>query len=264
MASRRACVVCETNQYAEDYCNIDNQNYLCCSHCGLIYVDELLKTKELYKAYSGNSIKSVRRKLVAPFRKLKHYKNFTLQKQRAEQIINFSINQIKISGDRKNYLDIGCNRGFNLAAAHEQGLNIYGIELVPELIRPFINTYPQYKSQIFSERFEDAKLRLNADMFDLITGIDVLEHFENVVKDLQGIYEVLKPGGIVILQTPDVACERAHKEECQWGALKPLEHLNLFSGANLEILTKRIGFTDYRIEKEFEEADGNFVAVMSK
>ena len=262
--TKRACVVCETNQYADDYCHIDGQDYLHCSHCGLMYVDQLLNSEDLYKAYSGNFIKSFRRKLVAPFRKLKNYKNFDKQKQRAEQIVEFSISQVQTSGDNKKYLDIGCNRGFNLAAAHDQGWNVFGIELVPELIRPFINSYPKYKNQIFSERFEDARLNLTADMFDLITGIDVVEHFEDVVKDLEGIYEVLKPGGVVVFQTPDVACNRAIKEECSWGALKPLEHLHLFSGANLETLARRVGFLDYSLEKEFEEADGNFVAVLRK
>jgi len=244
--------------------HIDGQNYLHCHHCGLIYIDQLLKTENLYKAYSGNFIKSFRRRLVAPFRKLKNYKNFEQQKQRAEQIIDFSIRHMQTSGENKKYLDIGCNRGFNLAAAHEKGLNVYGIELVPELIRPFINSYPQYKSQIFSERFEDAKRQLAADMFDLITGIDVVEHFEDVVKDLQGIYDILKPGGMVVFQTPDTACEHAHKDKCQWGALKPLEHLHLFSGKNLETLVRRVGFSDYSLEREFEEADGNFVALMYK
>ena len=262
--TKRACVVCETNQYAGEYCHLEGQDYLQCGNCGLIYVDKLLDAEELYKAYSGNFLKSLRRKLLAPFRKLKHYKNYEQSRQRAEQIVGFSIQQVQTSGEEKKYLDIGCNRGFNLTAAHEYGWDIYGIELVPELIRPFVNTYPQYQNQIFSERFEDAKRYLTNDMFDLITGIDVVEHFEDVVKDLQGIYEILKPGGIAIFQTPDAGCERAHREKCEWGALKPLEHLHLFNGKNLETLAKRVGFKDYCLENEFEEADGNFVAVLRK
>jgi len=261
---KRSCVVCNTNKHANNYCDIDNQVYLECVQCGLIYVDKLLKTDVLYKAYSGNFLKSLRRRIVSPFRKLKNYKNYEQQKQRAEDIIDFSITQVKSNSEKMNYLDIGCNRGFNLAAAHEQGLNVYGIELVPELIRPFVNTYPQYKEQIFSERFEDAKRNFSKESMDLITGIDVVEHFEDVVNDLQGIYEILKLGGIVVFQTPDIACSRAKNEKYHWGALKPLEHLHLFSGENLETLVKRIGFSNYSLHKEFEEADGNFVAVMYK
>ena len=262
--SKRACVVCETNENTDDYCSMDGQNYVICNHCGLIYVDKLLETRDLYKAYSGNFIKSFRRKLVAPFRTLKNYKNFDSQKKRAEEIVNFSVDKVTSMSETKKYLDIGCNRGFNLAAAHKKGLNVYGIELVPELIRPFLNTYPQYKDQVFSERFEDAKRNLTSGSFDLITGIDVVEHFEDVVKDLEGIFDILKPGGVVVFQTPDIACDRAKQDKCHWGALKPLEHLHLFSGENLEILAKRIGFSNYSLHKEFEEADGNFVAVMYK
>ena len=262
--ARRACVVCETNRYAEEYCHLEGQDYLHCGNCGLIFVDRLLKAEELYKAYSGSFLKSLRRKLQAPVRRLKHYKNYEQSWQRAVQIVRFSIAQAPTTGEKGKYLDIGCNRGFNLAVADEFGWDVYGIELVPELMRPFINTYPKYRNQIFSERFEDAKRNLQHDMFDVITGIDIVEHFEDVTKDLSGIYEILKPGGAVVIQTPDAGCERARMEKCEWGALKPLEHLHLFNGKNLEALASRVGFTDYGLEKEFEEADGNFVAVLRK
>lgn len=261
---RRACVVCETNEFAQQYCHLQGQDYLRCDNCGLVYVDRLLKPEELYKAYSGNSFKSLRRKLIAPIRKFNWSKSFDKSMRRARGIFEFGQKQVTAGGEKRRYMDIGCNKGFLLATAHEHGWDVYGIELVRELIRPFINSYPQYKDHVFSERFEDAKENVEKESFDLITAIDVVEHFEDVIGDLQGIYNLIKPGGVFLIQTPDTACERADQEKCDWGALKPLEHLHVFNCENFTSLAKRAGFTEIKCFAPFEEADGNFVAVLRK
>jgi len=261
----RDCIVCQSATQTRPYCHIDQQDYVRCEQCGLIYIDQLLQTKALYKAYSGDFLKSFRRKLVAPFRKFHQYRNFEEAMGRARLIIDFTAEQIKDKDSNIDYIDIGCNRGYLLGAAHERGWNPHGVELVPELMAPFLNTFPQYKSQIFTERFEDTRKKyLRDNMFDVITGIDVVEHFEDVIADIAGIYAVLKPGGIVVFQTPDAGCEQAHTLKCDWGALKPLEHLHLFTATGLEQVASRIGFSDYQVYKEFEEADGNFVSVLRK
>ena len=261
----RDCIVCNEAVHASHYCLIDGQDYVRCRQCGLVYVDHLLPAEQLYRAYSGDVLKSLRRKLMAPFRKLHHYGNFSSGMQRARQIIDFTGRQLGTAGGRLEYMDIGCNRGYLLAVAHEQGWNPQGVELVPELMAPFLNSYPQYRQQVFSERFEDVrKKHLKDNSLDVITGLDVVEHFEDVVADLAGIYAVLKPGGVVVLQTPDAGCAQAQREGCEWGALKPLEHLHLFDGQNFEIIARRVGFSDYSLHEAFEEADGNFVAVLRK
>ncbi|MDZ7804192.1 class I SAM-dependent methyltransferase [Thiohalophilus sp.] len=184
--------------------------------------------------------------------------------RRARGIFEFGQKQVMAGGEKRRYMDIGCNKGFLLAMAHEHGWDVYGIELVRELIRPFINSYPQYKNQIFSKRFEDAKEKVEGETFDLITAIDVIEHFEDVSGDLRGIYELLKPGGVFLIQTPDSGGERALQQQCTWKSLKPLEHLHLFNEESLRILSERIGFDDIEYFSPFDEANGNFVAVLRK
>lgn len=261
----RPCILCNDASQVEHYCTIDKQDYLLCQKCGLVYIDELLAPEKLYRAYSGDFLKSFRRKLMAPFRKFQRAKNFEMSMQRAKQIIDFTEKSMNRDSWKIEYMDIGCNRGFLLATALQRDWNPHGVELVPELMAPFLNSYPKYRNQVFSERFEDVRKKyLQDNFFDVITGIDVVEHFEDVEGDLKGIYSVLKPGGICVLQTPDAGCSRAVQEKCEWGALKPLEHLHLFNADNLGILAKRVGFSDYKVHPAFEEADGNFVAVLFK
>lgn len=261
---KRDCVVCKSGAQVEEYCSVDGYDYLRCNQCGLVYIDRLEQTEKLYTAYSGGILKSLRRKLMAPFRKFSQVRHFDESMVRARKIFTFAASHAAAAEGQRKYLDIGCNKGFLLATGIEQGWDVYGEELVPELTVPFCNSYRQYCDHIHNGRFADVRPDFEDNMFDLITAVDVIEHFEDVLSDMEGIFEILKPGGAFVIQTPDVACEQAGRLKGEWGALKPLEHLHLFSAASLKTLVERIGFVDYQAFAAFEEADGNFVAVMRK
>jgi SAM-dependent methyltransferase len=100
--------------------------------------------------------------------------------------------------------------------------------------------------------------------FDVISAIDVIEHFEEPRRDMSSIYRILKSGGLFVAQTPDGAAHQAKELKERWGALKPLEHLHIFNAANLEIFAKQLGFVEIKFFAPFEEADGNLAAVMRK
>ncbi|MFQ5994987.1 MAG: class I SAM-dependent methyltransferase [Acidiferrobacterales bacterium] len=260
----RNCIVCNDNAYAAKYCVIDHYDYLRCKSCGLIYVDKVERTENLYRSYSGGSFKSFRRRVLAPIRRFSHTRHFEESMGRGRQIFEFASSHGNDENGQRWFLDIGCNKGFLLAAGIERGWNVYGVEIVPELTMPFKNTYHRFRDQVFVGRFADCRGNFEPDTFSLITAIDVIEHLEDVIEDLKGVYEILRPGGTFVIQTPDTACERAAASGCDWGALKPLEHLHLFNSANLATLAHRVGFIDVQHFSPFEEADGNFTAVLKK
>lgn len=102
------------------------------------------------------------------------------------------------------------------------------------------------------------------DSFDLITAIDVVEHFEDPVEDMRQVHRLLGAGGIAVIQTPDAGCAQARQTGCAWGALKPLEHLHLFNRHNFTTFALSLGFQTVHTHEPFEQADGNFVAVLKK
>ncbi|MFC1747699.1 class I SAM-dependent methyltransferase [Pseudomonadota bacterium] len=260
--SFRDCVVCETNSHTQHYCEVDGYEYVECGQCGLVYIDKLEKTENIYKAYSGGGLKSLRRRLMSPFRKFHQDRSFDYSVERAQRIFSYAAGRVDTRG---KYLDIGCNKCYLLAQGLDKGWDVYGCELVPELTAPFLNTYKQCRSNVHQGRFMDMRPKFTNDTFELITAIDVIEHFEDVVTDLRGIYEILKPGGAFVIQTPDIACEEAKRLKGKWGALKPLEHLHLFDLQNLTTMAKKVGFSGVEGTDEiFEEADGNFVAILRK
>lgn len=259
----RPCIICHEQKNISHYCSFEKLEYVRCDSCGLIYVDNFADNKDMYKAYTGGNLKSLRRKLFAPFRKMGSIKGYAHFLQRARGIFSFAKQHIK-QGQDKKFLDIGCNKGFLLAAGIEEQYDVYGVELVTELVRPFCNTHPDYSQHVYSDKFCDVARRFSDGYFDLITAIDVVEHFEDPLSDLREVYRILKDDGAFIIQTPDVDCEQARTLGCNWGALKPLEHLHLFGGKNFVKFAEQAGFSKISIHDAFEEADGNFVALLKK
>ncbi len=260
----RSCFICSSAENVNHYAAVDSHDYVRCSRCGLIYVDNMQPTAKLYHAYDGGILKALRRKAVAPFRGFTQVRNFDKSMARANRIFDFVSSLYPNQHDQPAWLDIGCNKGFLLAAAIAHKWNVYGVEVVPELMVPFQRNFKQFASNIFSQRFIDVQTQFHDNTFDVISAIDVIEHFEEPRRDMGGIYRILKSGGLFVAQTPDGAAPQARDLKERWGALKPLEHLHIFNAANLEIFAKQLGFAEIRFFPPFEEADGNLVAVMKK
>lgn len=260
----RACFICDTSANVNHYAHVDAQAYLRCSRCGLIFVDAIKPPDKLYHAYDGGMFKAWRRKLVAPLRGFTQVRNFDKSMGRANRIFDFVNSQYGSAQNNPTWLDIGCNKGFLLAAAVAHDWQVYGVELVPELMRPFQRQFKQFAHNIFSTRFVDVQANFSDNSFDVISAIDVIEHFEEPRRDMSGIYRILKRGGLFVAQTPNGAAKQAGELQERWGALKPLEHLHLFNATNLEIFARQLGFAEIKFFPPFEEADGNLVAVMRK
>lgn len=260
----KACIICESIVDVKHFCTLDGFEHLRCNRCGLIFVNKPASTEVLYKSYSGSPFKSFRRKLVAPFRPFSHYRNFKKSQSRGRIMVKFVSTHAKYTSQQIKFLDIGCNRGFLLAAAIENNWDIYGVEIVPELMAPFKNKFKSFSDHIYSGRFADIQGELPDNMFNAITAIDVIEHFEDPVEDIRNVYRILKPGGIFVIQTPDSLSEKAKTMECNWPELKPLEHLFIFNPENLEKLSIKTGFNELQTCNPFEIAEGNFAAVLNK
>ena len=260
----RACPVCATAQHVAKYHYVDGFDYVRCATCELIFVDQIAPTNELYTAYDGGWWKAFRRRLTAPFRTFDQIPNLQKSLDRAAGIYGFVARFAPAPTPKRTFLDIGCNKGFLLVKALEAGYDVFGIELVAVLLEPFRRKYPRFARQVVAGRFMDVQRSFGNEQFDVVTAIDVIEHLEDPNLDFDTIYRILKPNGVFVIQTPDGDSAQAKRDHAQWGALKPLEHLQLFSRKNLGLFAKKHGFTSTEFFEPFEEADGNFVAVMRK
>jgi 2-polyprenyl-3-methyl-5-hydroxy-6-metoxy-1,4-benzoquinol methylase len=273
------CPLCKSAK-TNLFCDFEKkgQQYLACSKCGLIYVSKIAPKNELYKSYNGGWFKALRRNLFARFRSFDSYGDFDDFMSKADKITTLVEKEISSKGTagRSNksarsskstnvrLLDIGCNKGFLLHSAIQKGWSVCGIELVPELLIPFRRKHKQTPHKLFTGSFDVAHKNFKRNYFDVITAIDVVEHFEDPKKSIKKIYDILRPGGLFVIQTPDSESAKAKKSGTKWGALKPLEHLFIFNKKNYGHIIKEVGFSETRFFKPFEESDGNFVAVSKK
>lgn len=98
-------------------------------------------------------------------------------------------------------LDLGCGQGFMLRYLQSVGFtNLIGVDISAEQIE-------KAKAQGFNAIQADAFdfLKEHTDQFKVIVSIDLIEHFkkEEILELLDLMYAALKPGGLLILQTPN-------------------------------------------------------------
>lgn len=136
------------------------------------------------------------------------------------------------------YLDIGCSYGIYLKAAKDAGFDTYGVEMAPNAAN-----YAREKLQlnVFIGTLEKAKYK--PSMFDVITLYDVLEHIPDLKTFLKEIYRILKPGGILIIQCPNIKSFAFTVLDKDWNWLLVPNHLWHFSNISLTNILKDYKFS---------------------
>ena len=102
--------------------------------------------------------------------------------------------------------------------------------------------------------------------FDVVVGNDVLEHLPEPEATMRRCVELLKPDGVLVIQTPEFQCGRRYEELVADGDLflehmrKAREHLYLFSRKALELLLGRLGVGEIAFEEPAYPYDMQCVA----
>ena len=129
----------------------------------------------------------------------------------------------------KRLLDVGASFGHFLAAAQTR-YQAAGIEVSPAAVAWARSTF---NVSIDVGSVYDAAARTVGARYDAVTCWDVIEHLEDPAAAIDQIRECLVPGGLLFLSTPDAGSIVARVMGSRWHYLDPVQHLNLFSHANL-------------------------------
>ncbi|MDE1466705.1 class I SAM-dependent methyltransferase [Aurantiacibacter sp. D1-12] len=140
-------------------------------------------------------------------------------------------------------LDIGCSSGIFLGEARSTGMVCMGAELSPETAdfarRHF--SLPVHQGDWRDADFAD-------ESFDVITLFDVIEHLLDPQQELKDLLRLLKPGGLLLLSTPDIdglfprASYPLAKKLDYWPHPEPPHHLFQFSQKTLSAMVGNAGF----------------------
>jgi 2-polyprenyl-3-methyl-5-hydroxy-6-metoxy-1,4-benzoquinol methylase len=152
----------------------------------------------------------------------------------------------RFAGQRGRLLDVGCGIGFFVKAARDAGWDAHGSEISPVAVR--LGRERLDLSTLHAGRVEDAGF--SPGSFDAITLWDVIEHVTDPVALLAGLRRLLRPGGLLFVQTPNVAfhLRRARALQLLRGGdeslnmLEVKDHLNDFTPRSLRLAAERAGF----------------------
>jgi 2-polyprenyl-3-methyl-5-hydroxy-6-metoxy-1,4-benzoquinol methylase len=200
-----------------------------CRHCGIAYLSP--RPKDL-GPYYGQGYLSHRRAR-SPLAALR----IAVQQR---QIAGYVARHTGLSAGR--VLDVGCGAGAFLAALKGVGWDVWGVEPGAAAAT---DTRSRLGPHILHGTLE--QVDLPAAAFDLITLWDVIEHLPDPAATLRHIGGLLRPGGVLLIQTPRIDCPDARIWGAAWSGYDPPRHLVVFSGYTLARTLAAAGFASREV-----------------
>ena len=113
-------------------------------------------------------------------------------------------------------LDVGCGHGLLLDEARRRGYEVDGVELS--------STAASYARDVLGLHVREiplAELEPSGDGYGTIVMADVLEHLDDPVGAIRRCRELLRPGGVLCVVTPDPSSPTARLAGSRWWGLLP-------------------------------------------
>ena len=133
-------------------------------------------------------------------------------------------------------LDIGCGRGDFTKGFKDLNLEVFGID------REIVDSEMLKGIEVKSVDFEKNPFSFSPDTFDFVFSKSVIEHLYNPENFIQECYKVLKPGGKIIIMTPDWQSQKdifyddyTHHHPYTPTAISDLLKINNFKSVTSEI-----------------------------
>lgn len=139
-------------------------------------------------------------------------------------------------------LDVGCGRGLRLLSFRRLGLDVHGMDLIPEPVE-----YVKTELGVPAVCTDMAGLprAFEPGSFDLLTAFQVIEHVPDVSEMIASCHALLKPGGWVVITTPMVNSLQSQLFGARWAAATEApRHLSLPTRTGVRIALEQHGFTD--------------------
>lgn len=142
-------------------------------------------------------------------------------------------------------LDVGCSSGALLAVAAKLGFSPSGVEIASKAVE----TAQRAGFEVFCGLLHEA--RFADESFDVVTAFELIEHLNAPRLLLSECHRILKPEGVLIINTPNAASWTAGvMREC-WDGFNLSSmggHVSFFSPRSLANLAGQCGFRVERLE----------------
>ncbi len=160
-------------------------------------------------------------------------------------VVEFVQKKISLAG--KKVLDYGCGRGHMLRHLLKSGIACQGLEFSPSLAREAANQIGEHPKFLGVECAQENPGIIDDNSFDVVFLVEVIEHLfeEQIASTFEDIYRILRPGGYVVVTTPNEEKLDASMKVCpecicmfhRW------QHMRSFSAGSLSSLVGEAGFS---------------------
>lgn len=211
-----------------------------CRQCGLVYANPRLPRAEVWKRYNPDYFWQEYLPSLGVRQRQYNLESFDARYAGMLDLIN---SYIQPPG---KLLEVGAGAGFFMKAAERAGWDVAGIE-VSEAGVQFAQTELglDVKQQAAEEiSFDDC-------LFDVVVMFDVIEHLFAPPRALGSICRVLRPGGILVIITPNFNSISRSVIGVNWAVLSPAEHLYYFSESSLKKLLEKKKFKDVEFIRQY-------------
>ncbi len=205
----------------------DGFGYYQCTVCGLVWVSPQLTdaaVAQIYETTFGGKIQTHQKPM-----------NFNAYQPVLRRLHPYRTSQ-------NHLLDVGCFTGNFLLAAREAGWQVEGTEISEPAI-----DYARSSHQLKIHAGDLTELNLPDDYYDTVTLFDVIEHVKDPQATIAEIYRILRPGGILYMDTPHFRSVPRWILGKDWNVFFPW-HRTYFSVANMKLLLEMCQFKVKHIE----------------
>lgn len=183
-----------------------------CDRCELVYTNPMPRLGELYV----DTVDEI-------------YQESQNQRSKTAENVIKKIRKFKLGG---RLLDVGCSAGILLDAASKH-FESEGLETSQWAYEEASKRHKVYKTPLPDLKIENR--------YDVVTLFSVIEHFEDPQAEIESIYNLMAPGGLLVIYTGDVEAWLPRLMGKSWWWYQGM-HTFYFSRRTCQALLEKCGF----------------------
>jgi len=184
LKKRSECNICNGTSFKTMY-KYEIYGVMRCNHCNTLCRDIIFERDESERLYSKDYFCDLQKDFF--------YDNKEIRERAFRSKIEI-VNKLYPSKGR--LLDLGCAIGTFLKVARDDLWEVEGIEL-----SEYAANYARGKENLTVYTGDLLEMKLPSDSFDVVTMWDMVDHSETPNDIVKEVYRILKPGGIVAMDT---------------------------------------------------------------